>query len=184
MRRPPALATKAALLLLAVAFLGACGDGRSGWGAVEAEPSETPTTVSLRLGEEATLNGPNSVQLRVSLNFTRQPPVPLNLSPESATFIEMHLTVTNTGTAPFSGVLADAADLAVAPSGTVAPVRGASVPSGIAISGGLDFAEPVTIAPGSPAVQGKMVFQIDPDDDVASFSLTLPGGADSAQWTL
>jgi hypothetical protein len=177
-------AIQVALLLVGALSLAGCGDGGSGWFVLEAPPSPASTTVSLGLGEEATLNGPNSLQLRVSLDFTSQPPVPISLSPEDATFLEIHLSVTNTGTAPFSGVLADAADLAVVPSGTLAPVRTDAVPSGIALSGGLDFGGTITIAPGSPTVSGKVIFQIDPEDTPASFSLTLPGGTTTARWAL
>ena len=171
-----------ALLLVPIVLLAACRDGGTGWGIVETQPSEAPTTVLLSLGQETTLSGPEGVDLRISLDFTNQPPVPINLSPEQATFVELHLSVTNVGTAPFSGVLADGADLAVLPYGTLAPVRGESVPSEIALSGGLDFGEPVTIAPGSPTFSGKVIFQIEPDDAPASFSLTLPGGTETAQW--
>lgn len=182
MRRPLALATRALPLLVSGLVLGGCGDGGSGWTVVDAPPSPTSTTVSVSLGQEATLNGPNSVQLRVSVDFTSRPPVPVSLSPEDATFLEVHLSVTNTGTASFSGVLADAADLAVVPSGTLAPVQTENVPSEIALTGVLDFGGPVTIAPGSPTMSGKVIFQIDPDDTPASFNLTLPGGTETARW--
>ena len=184
MRRPPALATHAVLLFVGGLALIGCVDGGSGWGVLDAPPSPTSTTVSLNLGQEATLNGPNSLQLRVSVDFTSQPPVPISLPPEDATFLEVHLSVTNTGTAPFSGVLADAADLAVVPSGTVAPVRTEDVPSEIALTGVLDFGGPITIAPGSPTMSGKVIFQIDPEDTPASFTLTLPGGTETARWVL
>jgi hypothetical protein len=183
MRRPLRVSVSA-VLLVGVCSLIACGGNGSGWGIEAAPVSSGPSTVARSLGEEATIHGPNSLALRVSLDFIRQPPVPVSLSPETATFLEMHLSVTNTGTAPFSGVLADAADLAVVPSGTLAPVRAETVPSEIPLSGGLDFGEPVSIAPGAPPVQGKMVFQIDPDDEAASFSLTFPGGMETARWIL
>ncbi len=176
--------TTLVLLLVAALSLGACGDGGSGWGLEAAPPAPASRTVSRDLGEEATIRGPNSLELRVSVNFTSQPPVPISLSPEDATFLEVHLTVANTGTAPFSGVLADAADLAMAPSGTLAPVSAESVPNEIALSGVLDFGKPITIAPGSPALSGKVVFQIDPDDQVASFSLAISGGTETARWAL
>ncbi len=184
MRPAPAVRNSAALLV-AVFLLGACGDGGSGWGVPASAPEPArATTVSLSLGEVGIIHGPDGLELTVALDFTRQPPVPISLSPENATFLEVHLSVTNTGTTPFSGVLADAADLTVLPSGTLAPVRTESVPSGIALSGGADFGEPFTIAAGAPAVQGKVVFQIDPDDAAASFSLTIPGGEDTAEWIL
>jgi hypothetical protein len=185
MRPGPALATRAALVLATTLGLAGCGDGDgSGWGVVEAPPSPASRTVSLGLGEETTLSGPEGVELRVSLDFTSQPVVPITLSPEEATFVEIHLSVTNAGTAPFSGVLADAADLTVLPYGTLAPVRGESVPSEIALSGVVDFGEAVTIPPGAPKVPGKVIFQIEPDDTPASFSLTIAGGTKTARWAL
>ena len=181
MHRPP-LARSAALLVVVVGVLGACDGGGSGWG-VETVPTSTPTTVLLGPGEEdATIRGPDGVELRVSLYFINQPPVPVSLESEESVYIQIHLAVANTGTVPFSGVLADAADLDVVPSGTLAPVPAETVPSEIALSRGVDFSEPVTIAPGGPEVQGKVVFQIEPDDSVAAFSLTLPGGTETVRW--
>ena len=184
MRPAPGVPSTLVLLLVAALSLGACGDGGSGWGPEAAPPPASARTVSRDLGEEATIRGPNSLELRLSVNFTSQPPVPISLSPEDATFLEVHLTVANTGTASFSGVLADAADLALVPSGTLAPVPAESVPSEIALSGVLDFGKPITIAPGSSALSGKVLFQIDPDDQAASFSLTIPGGTETARWAL
>ena len=179
--RPPAI--RIVLLLVAALSLSACSGDGSGW-VVEAPRPAAHETVTVGLGEAVTLQGPRWVELGVSVDFTSRPPVPISLSPEDATFLEVHLSVTNTGTGPFSGVLADAADLAVVPSGTLAPVDAASVPSEIALSGGTDFGQPVTIAPDGPALQGKIVFQIDPNDEAASFSLTIPGGRETAVWTL
>ena len=170
-----------AALLIAIVVLCSCGSGGSGW--IPGAPApEAATTVPLSLGEEATLHGAEGVELLVCLDFTSRPLVPVSLSPESATFLEIHLSVTNVGASPFIGVLADAADLQVVPSGTLAPVRAESVPSEIALTGGLDFGEVLTINPGSPALQGKVIFQIDPDDQAASFSLTIPGGTGTARW--
>src|SRR5688500_13240467 len=120
-------------LLLAAALAACSGDG-SGWIVEAPQPRTGSTTVSVGLGEVVTLHGPNGRELGVSVDFTSKPPVPISLSPEEATFIEIHLTVANTGNAPFSGVLADAADLAVVPSGTLAPIDVANVPSEIALS--------------------------------------------------
>jgi hypothetical protein len=180
MRRPPALV----ILILVVGALSACGGDGSGWVVEAAPPRAGSTTISRGLGESATLHGPDGLELLVSVDFTSRPPVPISLSPENATFLEVHLSVTNTGSAPFSGVLSDAADLAVVPAGTLAPVRTESVPSEIALSGGADFGEPVTIAPGAPPLQGKVVFQIDPDDVASSFSLTIVGSRETAEWAL
>lgn len=185
MRRAIQAQAKTTLLLVSALSLGACGDaGGTGWGLEEAPRPQGATTLARSLGQEATIHGPNSLKLRVSLDFTSRPPVPVSLSPENATFLEVHLSVANTGSVPFSGVLADAADLAVVPSGTLAPVRAESVPTGIALSGVLDFGEPITIPPGSPALSGKVIFQIDPDDAAASFSLSIPGGTETVRWTL
>jgi hypothetical protein len=182
MRRPPALVNL--ILVVGGASLSACGGDGSGWVVEAAPPRAEPTTVSLNLGEAATLHGPGGLELQVILNFTHRPPVPVSLSPENATFLEVHLSVTNSGSVPFAGVLADAADLAVLPSGTLAPIRTESVPVEIALSRGLDFAEPLTIAPGTPPLAGKVVFQIDPDDDASAFSLTIVGARETAEWAL
>ena len=169
-------------LLAAVLTLAACsGDGS--WG-VEEAPRARAATISRSLGETVTLHGPNSRVLQVTLEFVHRPVVPVTLSSEDATFLEVHLSVLNSGPASFSGVLADAADLSVVPSGTLAPVSSDTVPSEIALTGGIDFSDPLTLPPGSPALRGKVVFQIDPDAEPASFSLTIPGGRETAQWTL
>lgn len=179
MERPPVRF----VLALAVLSLAACGGDGSGW-VLEEAPRAEPKTISRNLGEAATLHGPDGQELQVSLDFVRRPPVPVTVSPENSTFLEVHLTVLNTAATAYSGVLADAADLAVAPSRTLAPVSSERVPTEIPLSGGIDFSRPITIAPGSSALRGKVVFQIDPDQRAVTFSLTIPGGSQTAEWAL
>ena len=180
---PPLPVRTAALLVATVLGIGACSGEGAPW-APEESPGEESTTLSLSLGEAATLHGPEGLELRVSVDFIRQPVVPVGLSPETSTFLEVHLTVDNTGSVPFSGVLSEGADLTVEPGGPLLPFPTEMIPTEIALSGGADLGEPVTIPPDAPPLQGRVVFRVDPAKAVSTFSLNLEGGRETAVWAL
>lgn len=183
MRRPPA-ALSAAVSIATVLGLAACDGNGSGWLPPERAPRAEAPTISLGLGQAATLHGPDGLELSASVDFTRRPVVPIGLSPETATFLEVHLTVTNTGGVPFSGVLSDGARLTVVPGGPLVPIPTETIPVEIPLSGGVDFGAPVTIEPDAPPFRGRVVFRVNPEVDLDSFSLTLPDGRETAEWAL